>query len=171
MDYEFKKLKRDYKSCDLFGSIFKDNIDKCADCNKKIIIESGSSERVCVSCGLSETMGGTVFENNQFYSQEGGRTKHGNYDVTKHCRTWIENIQARKLVPIPESVINTIKECIAKNGIKNLKNIECCQIRNFLGTQKLSKYYKNYSIDTKNNNGDYSPTNNRRRIPADYFKF
>jgi len=62
-------------------------------CVTKMDIDPIASTLICKNCGIIKELYGTVFEDEQFYYQEGQRTKHGTYDPSKHCRFWVERIQ------------------------------------------------------------------------------
>jgi hypothetical protein len=109
-------------------------------CSEKMFIDSMTSSLICKKCGITKKLYGTVFEDDQFYYQEGHRTKHGTYDPSKHCRFWVERIQARETTEIPESVIKCIKTCIFDNKIKNINQISCYQLRKYLRQTHNAKY-------------------------------
>lgn len=106
--------------------------NRCNKCSNEMYIISNASEIVCKGCGITEVLYGTVFEDDQFYFQEGQRSKHGAYDPSKHCRFWIERIQAREAKEIPNTVINAVKKCIQRNKIRNVEDITCVEIRKYL---------------------------------------
>lgn len=118
-------------------------------CLNKMDIDSISSTLICKSCGLTKKLYGTVFEDEQFYYQEGQRTKHGTYDPSKHCRFWVERIQARETTEIPEKVIKSIKDCIIRDKIKNINHINCNQIRKYLRQTHNSKYNEHVPLIRK----------------------
>ena len=122
--------------------------EMCA-CNNKMDIDAISSTLICKSCGLTKELYGTVFEDDQFYYQEGQRTKHGTYDPSKHCRFWVERIQARETTEIPDIVIENIKTCIKRDKIKNKKQITCTQIRKYLSQISKSKYNEHVPLVRK----------------------
>lgn len=115
-------------------------VDKCikeiiyetCECANKMDIDPTSSTLICKKCGVSKVLFGTVFEDDQFYYQEGQRTKHGTYDPSKHCRFWVERIQARETTDIDEKMIIDIKKCIKRDKIKNKNQITCAQVRIYL---------------------------------------
>jgi len=41
-----------------------------------MIIQANTSELLCIKCGEIHTLIGSVFEDSQFYNQEGNRYKH-----------------------------------------------------------------------------------------------
>lgn len=118
-------------------------------CSAKMDIDSLTSALVCKECGSTKDLYGTVFEDEQFYFQEGQRAKHGTYDPAKHCRFWVERIQARETTEIPEKVINDLKKAITYDKIKNKKYISCTQIRKYLSQTRYSKYNEHVPLIRK----------------------
>jgi hypothetical protein len=118
-------------------------------CLNKMDIDAITSTLICKMCGITKKLYGTVFEDEQFYYQEGQRTKHGTYDPSKHCRFWVERIQARETTEIPEKVIISIKKCINRDKIKNINHINCTQIRRYLRQTHNSKYNEHVPLIRK----------------------
>jgi hypothetical protein len=123
--------------------------ENCTDCNTKMEIDSIASELYCKNCGMCQDLYGTVFEDDQFYCQEGQRTKHATYDPAKHCRFWVERIQARETTEIPESVLQRIRECITCDKITNKNRITCIQIRRYLRRTHNTKYNEHVPLIRK----------------------
>jgi hypothetical protein len=146
---DIKLLFSKYNNSTIVQTVNPSSYNKCPDCNKDMKILPSSSEIVCIGCGRSEILNGTVFEDEQFYYQEGQRTKHGSYDSTKHCKFWIERIQARESKAIPESVINSIKNSIRHNNIKNIEEITCEEIRKYLRQTKNTSYNEHIPLIRK----------------------
>lgn len=119
------------------------------ECQNTMIIDSNISALVCESCGMIREMLGTVFEDEQFYYQEGQRGKHGTYDPSKHCKFWVERIQARENTEIPGEIIETIKKYIKRDKIKNKNHITCAMIRNFLRQSNNSRYNEHVPLIRK----------------------
>ena len=120
--------KYDYASVDI-ECIDKIN-DHCS-CGNQLQIESKTSEAICNKCGSTEKLYGIVFEDEQFFYQEGQRTKHGKYDPTKHCKFWVDRIQAKESAEIPEKIINAIKRRIKRDNLW-LERLNCNVIRSYL---------------------------------------
>jgi hypothetical protein len=123
--------------------------ENCTQCNTKMEIDSIASELYCKKCGMCLDLYGTVFEDDQFYYQEGQRTKHATYDPAKHCRFWVERIQARETTEIHESVLQSIRECIACDKITNKNRITCTQIRRYLRRTHNTKYNEHVPLIRK----------------------
>ena len=84
--YEYTKLE----------IVSKEEIFDYCECGNVMEVMASSSEMVCDNCGFVTKLIGTVFEDNQFYNQEGGRYRHAGYEPSKHCRCWLERIQAKE---------------------------------------------------------------------------
>jgi len=123
--------------------------NKCDKCSREMQVISNLSEIVCVHCGITEKLYGTVFEDDQYYYQEGQRSKHGSYDPSKHCRIWIDRIQARESKEIPEKVLTKVRNCIKDNNIRNLEEITCSEIRGYLSQGKFSIYNEHVPLIRK----------------------
>jgi hypothetical protein len=143
----YKHLK--YYSNTTISKNVKEVIYEICICKSKMNIDSMTSTLICKNCGIIKKLYGTVFEDDQFYYQEGQRTKHGTYDPSKHCRFWVERIQARETTEIPESVIHNIKICIINNKIKNINQISCNEIRKYLRQTHNSKYNEHVPLIRK----------------------
>ncbi len=124
------------------------NYIMCDQCQVNMHVVSNSSELICMTCGLSRELTGTVCEDEQFYYQE-GRTKHGSYDPSKHCRLWLERIQARESKDIPDDVINAVKKCIITNRIKSKEKVTCKLVRQFLRITRFSKFNEHVPLIRK----------------------
>lgn len=118
------------------------NSNICTACKSPYEIEEKTSEFTC-KCGHVEKMHGVVFEDDQFFYQEGQRTKHGRYDPTKHCRFWVDRIQAKENTEIPERIINAIKKCIRRDKLW-IDNVTCESIRGYLKQIKITTKYNTH---------------------------
>lgn len=129
----------DYDTASVIVRKEEDDNKMCESCKKPYSIEEKTSEFVCHECGVSIKLYGMVFSDDQFYYQEGQRTKHGKYDPTKHCKFWVDRILARKNVDLPPKLINCIKSRIKRDNIW-LEDLTCEEIREFLRDLKMSKW-------------------------------
>ncbi len=109
------------------------------DCGNKMLIQSNTSELLCIRCGYTVYLIGSVTEENQLFAQEGNRVSHGSYDPARHCKFWIERIQAKESTIIPDEYIEKIRKSIKKDRIDNLKSISVKQFRAYLKQNNLSK--------------------------------
>jgi hypothetical protein len=179
---EFRKLLRKYKNDIIAGTNGNGSIysisnlklieyDMCQDCKVKMKIVSSESSLLCPDCGNVKHLYGTVFEDKQFYYQEGQRTKHGSYDPSKHCKFWVEAIQARENKEIPHHIIQTVKKYIVDNRIYNINNISCFAIRKILSRTRNSKYNEHIPLIRKMITGISPPqlTDNELQLINLYF--
>jgi hypothetical protein len=61
-------------------------------------IDAARSELRCrdVECGAIRELVGTVFDDSQFYSQEGQKAKSGTFNPNRHFQFWWTHILARE---------------------------------------------------------------------------
>lgn len=138
-DLQIPELTKNYEMaviCETFSST---KSDICIKCNIPFEIEEKTAEYICKSCGRIEKMSGVVFEDEQFFYQEGQRTKHGKYDPIKHAKCWLERIQAREMTEIPKDVLNAVKSCIKRDQLW-VDRITCNTIRTYLKQLKRTDY-------------------------------
>jgi hypothetical protein len=143
-----KNLLYKYENNTINKNISYTYYDICSNCSNSMKIIPNLSKLICSNCGVTEDLCGTVFEDEQFYYQEGQRTKHGSYDPSKHCRFWVDRIQARETKEIPQKIIDDIKNII-KNNIKNVEDITCKVIRKFLRQIDNSSYNEHIPLIRK----------------------
>lgn len=122
--------------------------DICESCDIPFMIEDKTAEFACKNCGFIKKMNGVVFEDEQFFYQEGHRTKHGKYEPIKHAKIWLDRIQAKESIDIPISIINEIKVCIRNKNI-SIDIINCELIRQYLKDTSNSSYYNNAALIMK----------------------
>lgn len=123
-------------------------LDYC-ECGNVMQVIAGSSEMVCSHCGYIYELKGTVFDDNQFYSQEGTRYKHAGYEPSKHCKCWLERIQARETNTITNTQLSKIEACIKRNGITNKKKLTIEQLRQFLKDSGLTELNEHVALIKK----------------------
>ncbi len=133
-------------------------------CGKPFKIDSDNSEFVC-QCGLIEKVHGLVFEVDQFFYQEGNRTKHQQYEPIKHGMIWMERIEGTENKEIPDEVIIKIKNCIKRDKIW-LDDIYCETIRKYLKECNHTEYNNHASLIRKKitNTSPYKFTDQEKQI-------
>lgn len=146
---DIKSILTLYENSTIIRSVSNTIYNKCDKCSKEMKIIENLSEITCTHCGITDNLYGTVFEDFQFYFQEGTRTKHGSYDPSKHCRYWIERIQARESKEIPESVLDSVRERIRTNKIRNVEDITCKEIREYLRQTHNASYNEHIPLIRK----------------------
>ena len=156
VDFEAKIKKYSRVGVSL-GKKNKNSDNICPKCKTELKIFPTNSEMVCTECALIVPLYGTVFEDSQFYHQEGIRTKHGKYDPAKHFTSWMNKIQARDTVNIPKTVINVVKRYIKRDNVINLSRVTCEKIRKYLQYAKKSRYNENAPLIRKKITGITPP--------------
>lgn len=139
----------------------------CDGCGLKMKISPNMSYVLCSKCGLTEKLRGMIFEDEQFFQQDGQRAKHGNYDPVKHCRSWIDKIQARETTDIPINVLNLVRRKARCNRVTDLQSLSCETIRKYLQRSKYSKFNEHIPLIRKIITGEAPPQFNeleRRKI-------
>jgi len=136
---EIPALIKNYELAIIDETFENTTADICPKCQLPYDIEEKTAEYVCKQCGHLEKLSGVVFEDEQFFYQEGQRTKHGKYDPIKHAKFWLERIQAREMTEIPPEIINKIKACIKREQLW-IEDITCETIRGYLKKIKKTSY-------------------------------
>lgn len=136
-----------------------------------------SSHLHCEICSRDIDIKGMVFEDAQFYSQEGKKTKHGKYDPIRTYIKWLDDISAcSNNVNIPKHVMDKISEVVSRDykgepGKTSGLNINI--IRNILKECKLTTYNRHAAYILAVFSGKYPPTftvSDRDRITTYYQK-
>lgn len=70
--------------------------ESCPDCSAEMIVDPDHSERMCRACGATRELVGTVFDDAQFYSQEGQKAKSGTFNPNRHFQFWWLHIYGRE---------------------------------------------------------------------------
>lgn len=134
----FQNIKLDFKPSE-------EMMDYC-ECGNLMQVMSGSSEMVCDHCGYIYELKGTIFDDSQFYAQDSIRYKHAGYEPSKHCKSWLERIQARETNTINEHQISKIEACIKRDGITNKKRISIEQLRRYLKDTGLTELNEHVAL-------------------------
>lgn len=136
---ELSNLVKKFKRSKISTAVSEINYDTCA-CGTKMKIFPTTSELVCPACGKVLMLYGTVFEDTQFYNQEGQRSKHGCYDPSRHCKFWVHRIQAKENTDIPKKCIDQLIYCIKRDGITDCRRLLCSQLRFYLKETNNTDY-------------------------------
>ncbi len=134
------KLIKSIDNINLERKLIKLDFNKCEKCNAVMSVQKNTSELYCNKCGQIKILTGIVFEDSHFYSQEGNRYKHGSYNPIRHCKSWLENIQAKETIEIKPEIINNIKNKIKRDKIINIENVSYNEYRTYLKDLKYTKY-------------------------------
>lgn len=101
VEVEIRVAKIDYETCK---------------CGRRMTVLPENSELIC-ACGRTKELIGAVFKDNQFYPQEGQKTKHTDYTPNRHYQFWIERIQGLENKTFADADRAKIDAVIARDGI------------------------------------------------------
>lgn len=132
----YQKQCDEYKQYKITLVITREVTDDCI-CGGKMTILPDTSELRCDECGIIITLEGTVFEDSQFYTQQGQCTKHKKYDAKRHCKKWLDQIQAKENKAFTGELIDSLSArarlYYTRNGIlRSMTRMKCSQIRDWL---------------------------------------
>jgi len=140
----FQKYLDEYDQNKLVLTIKKDITNICT-CGGLMTILPDTSELRCDDCGIMVTLEGTVFEDSQFYTQQGQCTKHKKYDAKRHCKKWLDQIQAKENKSFPQELIEALnvraRAYYTRNGkLRSMARMKCSQIREWLKEEGETDY-------------------------------
>lgn len=72
------------------------NFEQCPHCATTMAVDAGRSLLVCSGCSMLKELVGIVFEDSQFYSQEGQKAKSGTFNPNRHFQFWWTHILAKE---------------------------------------------------------------------------
>lgn len=107
----------------------KRNYEVCK-CGARMIVVPELSELHCPNaiCGKIKTIIGAVFRDDQFYPQEGQKTKHGGHDTSRHYRFWIKRLQALEKITIDKKHLDRIEHLLIRDDYDR-KTLTCENMR------------------------------------------
>lgn len=140
----FQRYLDEYDQNKLVLTIKKDITNICS-CGGLMTILPDTSELRCEECGMMITLEGTVFEDSQFYTQQGQCTKHKKYDAKRHCKKWLDQIQAKENKSFPQELIDALnaraRMYYMRNGkLRSMSRMKCSQIREWLKDEGETDY-------------------------------
>lgn len=96
----------------------------CNVCGGNFIVLAKTSELMCKGCDLVIQLKGTLFEENNFYSQETGciTNKKSNHDIQKHCEHHLSRILSSGKIDIPDEVWENIYKWIETQNLSKRKS-------------------------------------------------
>jgi hypothetical protein len=110
------------------------NYNKCFLCANDMLLDSNRSELRCNQCGMIRELIGTVFDDMQFYNQEGQKTKSGTFNPNRHFQFWWIHILAKE----SEEELGDKKDPNNLYGEKVLKQIKKIIVRDHKILQLLT---------------------------------
>lgn len=121
-----------------------DQIDNtCSNChNYDFLLENG--EKICNHCGacFQYIDNSTSSMNYDEIIQIEPVSQAFSYQRINHFKEWLNQLQAKEVTTIPETVINLILAEIKKERITDTNLIDSTRIKKYLKKLKLNKYYE-----------------------------
>jgi hypothetical protein len=135
---ELSKKVEFLQTVELITNFGKIDYKRCAACDTLMEINAELSELQC-ACGLTSKIIGMVFRDEQFYPQEGQKTKHGGYDPSRHFKFWIDRIQGIENKEFPPGDLSRIEHVITRDMIDRI-TLNIHMMRGILKELQLTKY-------------------------------
>tara|TARA_B100001758_G_scaffold247645_1_gene266363 strand:+ start:7085 stop:8335 length:1251 start_codon:yes stop_codon:yes gene_type:complete len=105
---------------------------------------------ICKVCGKIHILYGTIQD--QYYNTNMYDSNNNNisgYDPSKHCKFWLDRIQAKENINIDPKCLDAIQLLIERDKLVDKKKITCKKIRQYLRIINYSKYNENVSLIRK----------------------
>lgn len=118
IEYDLEKISEQLQhahNIEIPNLLEKRNYEVCK-CGTRMTVIPELSELRCDMCLKTKKIIGAVFRDDQFYPQEGQKTKHGGYDTQRHYRFWIERLQALESKVFSEDDIKNIEYVICRDN-------------------------------------------------------
>lgn len=146
------KLMKLYEENVVIFSIKLKSLTDC-DCGAKMVIDTSTANKICEKCGYEVFLPGTLFEEPQHQNHQNPVTsRNKRYDSNRHCERWIKQIQAIEDVSGPafnkvvEKLDKRVVKEYTKNGkLRNMENMKCAQIREWLKEYKLTTKWNDHA--------------------------
>lgn len=113
-------------------------------CGTRMTVVPELSELHCENplCSKIKRLIGAVFRDDQFYPQEGQKTKHSGYDESRHYRFWMERLQALETKTFNDVDSNNIEYVIKRDGYEKCE-LTCEVMRDILKDPIVSATHLN----------------------------
>lgn len=117
----------------------------CSVCGGTMHTREITSELMCGGCGNITMLVGTIFDDTQFYNQQGQSSKYKKYAFIRHGSKWLRQIQAKENKVIPPAHIKAIadkavQEYTRGGLLRSMTCMTCREIRQWLKELKLTRY-------------------------------
>lgn len=143
------------------GSIRHVDYTTCPECGTGMAIDADRSELRCTDplCGVLRALVGIVFDDAQFYIQEGQKAKSGTFNPNRHFHAWWLHILAREPEEeigdaddpdnqYGEKLISTLREIVRRDG-HILRCLTVVEIREMLREIRRTDLNKNVPLILK----------------------
>ena len=143
------KLFSNYKKLKIHTHIEEVTISNlCKYCNKIMLITE-VNEQSCIKCGKCTEI--TIIVSDEDNLCDTGQVKYGTYDPSKHCKYWLDRIQAHEIIDMTDiyAIVDNIKTKLEYDKIKNIDYINYKLIRKYLRKINKSNYNEHIPLIRK----------------------
>jgi hypothetical protein len=132
------------------------DFERCPACAGAMTADAGRSELRCGDCGAIRELVGTVFDDSQFYSQEGQKAKSGTFNPNRHFQFWWAHILAREAEeeigdadnPAGDRLLDSLRAIVARDR-KILRLLTVNDVRAMLREVDRAELNKNVPLIMK----------------------
>lgn len=125
--------QQDYKQCD---------------CEERMSVAPETSEMYCDACGRTKIIIGTVFKDDQFFTQDSQQKTKNGYDHIRHFKFWVERIQAKESKTFESFELEKLEKCLRRDDIRP-REINVALVRKYLKETQMTKYNDHSSLLVK----------------------
>lgn len=135
MEYELDDITRKLdiaSNIDTHAKLERKPYEMCK-CGTRMTIVPELSELHCenYACGKVKSIIGAIFRDDQFYPQDGQKTKHGGYVTSRHNKFWMERLQALETKTFSDELLSKIEYIMKRDGY-NKRDLTCEIMRSIL---------------------------------------
>jgi len=120
---------------------------QCPTCQVDMVMVYNTSEYLCEKCGLSEFIKGNSYDKEA--SSYTNVMKKISYDSSKHCRFWVERIQAKESLEIEQNILEKIKNKLKQDSCYSPSDTTCSTIRKNLRILHYTRYNEHVPLIRK----------------------
>jgi len=134
----------------------------CDICGDTMEIDTINSELICYTCAMIKPLMGISFENVQFYTYDGQKTKNGTFNPNRHFYFWWNHILAKEdedeiNLELNSDLFDNLLKIIQRDK-KILRMLTVIDIRNMLRELKKTDLNKNIPLILKKITGIGPPS-------------
>jgi hypothetical protein len=142
----------------------------CVSCSSEIFPSNiNMYETSCLKCGALNKLENPSAKQ-ELYPEI--RIKCGNYDPNRHCRMWIDRIQAKETQEIPQELIDKLKHMLERDSkVLNPTYVTCALIRRYFRKTGFARYNEHIPLIRAKLTGKMPPelTDQELRKISNYF--
>lgn len=117
----------------------------CTECGAPLDSKSEAYLLICMTCGLITELKESTADDDGIVD-----ARHtGGYDLSKHCRLWLDRIQAREAKDVPISILTELRHRIKADKIIYAPKLTCPLLRDYLRSIRQTDYYNHVPLIRK----------------------